>query len=588
MQGTQSQSKSIEDVIKLIKDGKLLLPEFQRDFKWPIEKSETLFDSIFQDLFIGSLIVSKPKFDLACKSFDERVRGSRNRKPKPKHLTVKEFEDKDIYTLLDGQQRLTSIYRALMGIDEIYLVFKNIDELKSPSVYNQATKEVVGGYYNLIAGFDSARPREKTFYFSISNLYTASFKHYREKNIEIEFLQPRFDETTYSTEEQELLTEVSHQIFKYFATDILKKSNLLSVQLLDMDIEKFCLYFERSNSQGLNLSFTDIITAKVYTEFKLGQAIDEAKDKYKIGFDDKHVDGLVRYINFLSNREVTKSSILQSLKGSDFNAHWFKSVDDLVKVQEWLIAQNWIYSIASLPYRTMLLPIISFYQNLPHKDFSQATPSQLGQLRLWFFSALIDFRYGGARHGSTNVVLKKDLETFEKLGKGTNVSRDFWADIRIDYSFEELKRLDSNTNAKVIGINYYLYSRKQFLNFENYAKVNYLNSPVDVHHFFPSNYIAKSLSSNDYDISDSMLNKVQINKISNIKISDKAPSVYVGELLKNNSSLNSSLESHRIGDIDKIVGGDLDKDFQSFIETRYRLIDIELGELKMELERYQS
>jgi hypothetical protein len=84
-----------------------------------------------------------------------------------------------------------------------------------------------------------------------------------------------------------------------------------------------------------------------------------------------------------------------------------------------------------------------------------------------------------------------------------------------------------------------------------------------------------------------MLNKVQINKISNIKISDKAPSVYVGELLKNNSSLNSSLESHRIGDIDKIVGGDLDKDFQSFIETRYRLIDIELGELKMELERYQ-
>ena len=64
MQGTQSQSKSIEDVVKLIQDGKLLLPEFQRDFKWPIEKSETLFDSIFQDLFIGSLIVSKPKFDL--------------------------------------------------------------------------------------------------------------------------------------------------------------------------------------------------------------------------------------------------------------------------------------------------------------------------------------------------------------------------------------------------------------------------------------------------------------------------------------------------------------------------------------------
>ena len=585
MQGTQSQSKSIEDVVKLIQDGKLLLPEFQRDFKWPIEKSETLFDSIFQDLFIGSLIVSKPKFDLACKSFDERTRGSRNRKPKPKHFTIKDFEDKDIYTLLDGQQRLTSIYRALKGIDEIYLVFKNVDELKS--VYNQVSKQVVGGYYSVIAGFDSALPRDKTFYFSISNLYTACVQHYREKQIESEFLQPRFDGATYSNEEQELLTEISHQIFKYFATDILKKSNLLSVQLLDMDIEKFCLYFERSNSQGLNLSFTDIITAKVYTEFKLGQAIDEAKDKYRSGFDDKHVDGLVRYINFLSNREVTKSSILQSLKGSDFNAHWWGCVDDLVKVQEWLIAQNWIYNASSLPYRTMLLPILSFYQNLPHRDISLATPSQLQQLRLWFFSALIDFRYGGARHGSTNVVLKKDLETFGDLGKGKNVGSDFWADVRIDYSFEELKRLDSNTNAKVIGINYYLYSRRQYLNFENFAKVNYLNSPVDVHHFFPSNYIHKSLSANDYDISDSMLNKVQINKISNIKISDKAPSVYLGELLKKNPSLHLSLESHRIGDIDKIVLGQLDKDFQTFIETRYRLIDEELSELKRELETAQ-
>lgn len=588
MQGTQSQTKSIEDIVKLIQEGKLLLPEFQRDFKWPIEKSETLFDSIFQDLFIGSLIVSKPKFDLACKSFDERSRGSRNRKPKPKLYTVKDFEDKDIYTLLDGQQRITSIYRALLGIDEIFMVFKNVDELKTPNIYNQITKEVVGGYYNVIEGFDSTRPREQKFYLSISNLYNACVKHYREKNIEVEFLQPRFEEAKYTPEEQELLVEISHQIFKYFATDILKKSNLLSVQLLDMDIEKFCLYFERSNSQGLNLSFTDIITAKVYTEFKLGQAIDDAKDTYKNGFDDRNVDGLVRYINFLSNREVTKSSILQSLKGADFNRHWLKCVDDLVKVQDWLIRENWIFSSTSLPYRTMLLPILSFYQNLPHGDFSQATPSQLGQLKLWFFSALIDFRYGGARHGSTNVVLKKDLETFEELGKGVDVGKDFWSDVRIDYSFEELKRLDSNTNAKVIGINYFLYNRQQFLNFENAAKVNFLNSPVDVHHFFPSNYVAKSLTSDDNDISDSMLNKVYINKISNIKISNKPPSVYVGELLNNNPSLKSSLASHRIGDIDEIVQGKLDKDFESFLQTRYRLIDAELRELKMELERHQG
>ena len=41
-------TKSIEELITMYDNGKLLLPEFQRDFKWPLEKSETLFDSIFR------------------------------------------------------------------------------------------------------------------------------------------------------------------------------------------------------------------------------------------------------------------------------------------------------------------------------------------------------------------------------------------------------------------------------------------------------------------------------------------------------------------------------------------------------------
>ena len=66
-----------------------------------------------------------------------------------------------------------------------------------------------------------------------------------------------------SQEQKEVLRDYAGTLHKDFRSDIIKKANLLSVQLLNMDLEKFCLYFERSNSQGLNLSFTDIITAKV-------------------------------------------------------------------------------------------------------------------------------------------------------------------------------------------------------------------------------------------------------------------------------------------------------------------------------------
>ncbi|MEJ6686444.1 MAG: DUF262 domain-containing protein [Crocinitomicaceae bacterium] len=96
MNSNTQETRSIEDLVKMIDSNKLVLPEFQRDFKWPIEKSETLFDSIFQDLFIGSLIISRPKFELACKGFDLRERGKSSRKPIPKLYKVEDFEQKDI------------------------------------------------------------------------------------------------------------------------------------------------------------------------------------------------------------------------------------------------------------------------------------------------------------------------------------------------------------------------------------------------------------------------------------------------------------------------------------------------------------
>ena len=78
-----------------------------------------------------------------------------------------------------------------------------------------------------------------------------------------------------------------------------------------MGLEKFCLYFERSNSQGLNLSFTDIITAKIYIQFKLTRKISEAVQLYPFLKVEELVDTIVRYINFLANGEVTKKSILK-------------------------------------------------------------------------------------------------------------------------------------------------------------------------------------------------------------------------------------------------------------------------------------
>jgi uncharacterized protein with ParB-like and HNH nuclease domain len=188
MQTNTQETRSIEDIIKMIDNGKLVLPEFQRDFKWPIEKTETLFDSIFQDLFIGSLIVSKPKFDLACKGFDFRERGSKKHKPKPKLMTSDDFELNDIYTLLDGQQRTTAIYRALKGMDVIYIIFKDIDTLLSADYYDYNSNSIKVKYDEYVEGFDTVKPKDSVFYLRICDLFLSM--DFRESKFQSEFVDP--------------------------------------------------------------------------------------------------------------------------------------------------------------------------------------------------------------------------------------------------------------------------------------------------------------------------------------------------------------------------------------------------------------
>ncbi|WP_282044397.1 DUF262 domain-containing protein [Winogradskyella flava] len=571
-------TKSIEELITMYDNGELLLPEFQRDFKWPLEKSETLFDSIFKDLFIGSLILSKPKFDLACKKLDLRERGSRKRRPLPKMYSEQQFEVDDIYTILDGQQRVTSIYRTIKGPDTINLLFKDIKTLLSEDYYDYENRQIRVSYDEYVDGFDSNRPDEKTLFISLKDLYEA--RNSRETPFLDEYINPILETFSISNEEKEILRDYAIQLKSDFNSSILKQKTLISVQLLDMNIEKFCLYFERSNSQGLTLSFTDIITAKVYTEFNLRKEIIESVDKYTF-FNEKLVDSTVRYINYLANNSVTKRSILKDLNGTHFIKYWPETVKDLSIVQGWLLENRWLFNIEKIPYKTMLLPILSFYQNLKHKEFSQATQMQLDLLKFWFYGSIIDTRYGGARHGSTNVVIKEDCDIMKNLAQGKFPDKLYWQKIRIDYSFEEFKKIDSNSNAKFMALSYYLWHKKSFKNLNNIADVSF-NEKVDVHHIFPSDYLEKEFGKNsdEFDFSDTILNKVRINKIENIKIGNKSPKTYLTELKEINLEIHKSLNSHSIPNIDKLIKGDYDLDFFSFIKDRYKVMELNLNELK--------
>ncbi len=95
---------SLNTLITRLKDGRFVIPDFQREFEWEPWDVSALMRSIFLDYYIGSLLLWKGKqenFDaLSCAQI-YGYKGDGDRE----------------YIVLDGQQRLTAMYYAFLAPD---------------------------------------------------------------------------------------------------------------------------------------------------------------------------------------------------------------------------------------------------------------------------------------------------------------------------------------------------------------------------------------------------------------------------------------------------------------------------------------
>ncbi len=104
MNQPEPQSRSFKDLLHTIENGTLKIPQFQREFVWTREKSAKLIDSILKGYPIGTFILWKTKEQLrAVKNI-----GGVDLPPTPNGDYAEQ--------VLDGQQRLTSLYAAVNGL----------------------------------------------------------------------------------------------------------------------------------------------------------------------------------------------------------------------------------------------------------------------------------------------------------------------------------------------------------------------------------------------------------------------------------------------------------------------------------------
>lgn len=573
---TNSNTESIIGIIEMIDSKCITLPEFQRNFVWDISRSYELFDSFVKDVFIGSIIYGIPSFELTVRELDTRPRSGKGSRAKLTNtfLSQQEIRSKvqtgNFRLVLDGQQRITSIYRALKGIDSVWVIMKNHDEMDE-QYQDMSLKSIP--LENSVLTIDGSEDAE---HLSI-NLATVY------KKIDDSLMQDEIEE--YFKEllfVQNLDQESYKKLFKLYLQsiqkleDLFKSQKLVAYFLLDMSADKFALFFERSNSLGISLTFIDILVAKLINGFNLNKKIEEFESQNPNILLNREI--LARSIAYLvsDGKKVDKKYILGHLNSDHFNEYWDEIITLYKSTIEYLNNNNFILNKDWIPYPNTIIPIMMFLRNLPSKSFSQMNQEQKNFIEYWYWSSVLSQRYVSA----SNETIILDSTVLSRIATGKKITdKTYLKKLKpIITTYEDIIPYNKKGSAIYIALlNFINYSAGGLLDWNNSSKILF-SDKVDDHHIFPKKYLNEILDEDlDRNLINSVANRTLIPKITNIKIGKKAPHVYMSEIMDNNPDFLDVLDNHLIPKDTQT--GLYENFYDTFIEDRAKLIFDKLKQL---------
>lgn len=536
-------SKKYSDLILEIQKGVIKIPKFQREFVWSIEKTAKLLDSILKGYPIGTFILWQT---------DERINDIKN----VGNLEIPPTpEGTKVQYVLDGQQRITSLYAAYLGariqkvrekkITDYNNIVVNLDKDISENDYQAITSEPVGDKY-----------------LSLNDVLNFSFSKGQE-------LSERF---TY--DELELINSYSTAFKTYeFSIVLLRKE----------DIDSAIEVFTRINTGGQTLTLFEIMSAKTYDEqkqfdmqAKWGSLINDLKDIKYEGISSTVVLSLLALI--LSPTKECKRKTILSLNKQTIIDTWDAVISALKYSIDYFRTTYRIPVSQLLPYDSLLVPFGYFFY------FKKSKPEaeQRKYLEEFFWRMSLSFRYSS----STESRLAQDIKRIDQILH--KHERPDYSDIKV-YLDSPQALIDTNFSA---GNSYCkailcLLAYQEPKDFQDNGKVILDNSWLKVansknyHHFFPKSFLRNKTTFN----SNSLMNVVFVSDhLNKRKIGSKAPSTYIGDFKDENPLINIALNSHFI-DLENY--GIDSNDYAIFLQARAQQIYDEL-KARIELTHVQS
>jgi uncharacterized protein with ParB-like and HNH nuclease domain len=333
---------TVKEAVENIDQKRYLLPAIQREVVWGVEQIERLFDSLLRDYPIGSFLFWHVERKNAGNfQFYEFVREyhERDNSHNPKaNVSGKD----DVTGILDGQQRLTSLYLGLKGsyaYKELRKRWDNPHAFPKRRLYLNLVAPAKSDKGDMIYDFvfltddESKEPQKDTFWFRVGDILDIKSQSGVNKFLIQNKLMNRPEgQAEFANETLFKLWSVVHdaKVINYF----LEK---------DESLDKVLNIFIRVNSGGTILSYSDLLLSIATAQWKKLDAREE-------------ITAIVDELNAIgSGFNFDKDFILKNcLVLGDFNEIAFK-VDNFNKSNMLKIENEWDAVTSALRHAVTLI-----------------------------------------------------------------------------------------------------------------------------------------------------------------------------------------------------------------------------------------
>lgn len=384
------KSISVKTAILKIAQGSIFLPPIQRSFVWERERILKLFDTLYRDYPLGNCIFWNVKPETSrhyplyrfISAFSEDNQEKFSNEQAPKHLL-----DKDVFAVVDGQQRLSSLFIGLAGSYRYKKSEKGLRNISANFIDSKL-------YINLFAvekkdaeeslfqflGLDASKSlTDKSFWFEVGLALKwtkiSSARDYIETVMtsRVEGLNKKIINTKFENRKEKVAT-ILESIWR-----MLHEKRLYYFDIENQNLDEVVDMFIRVNSGGMTLKKSDLLFSVLVSQWN------EGRDEIKRLVESMRESRLITSQDFVMRACLMLTDAPVKYNIGAFNADNIKKIKD-----------NWGAIKSSLLKLCELLPEINY---IDHPNLSE--------------NALIPIAYYIMKNGVTKTLAsKKSLQRY--------------------------------------------------------------------------------------------------------------------------------------------------------------------------------